>query len=122
MGFSALSGLSVPAQTSVRASAGTITHRRSISPEAGRALEIISHAIDYLDFETMRRCDSFSDLNDQLDAMQLLVSLNRRIYFECPEIESLGEWFRSSVWAVEHFVHDSAHRVIDQFHKQKIVH
>ena len=122
MGFSALSGLSIPVHNPARANAGSLTHRRSINPEAGRALEILSHAIDYLDFETMHRCDSFTDLNDQLEAMELLVSLNRRIYFECPEVESFGALVRSSVWAVEHFVHEGAHRLFDQFHKEKLIH
>jgi len=31
----------------------------------------------------------------QLDAVQLLMALNRQVYFECPEVPSLAERCRS---------------------------
>jgi len=57
--------------------------RRRITPEAGRGLEILGHALDYLADELV--CDGcrFSDEGGRLQAIQLLTYLNRKIYFAC---------------------------------------
>ena len=57
--------------------------RRRITPEAGRGLEILGHALDYLADEFV--CDGcrFSDDSGRLQAIQLLTYLNRQIYFAC---------------------------------------
>jgi hypothetical protein len=66
-----------------------------ISPEAGRALEILGHAIEYLADEYAHRGGSFSSHDGEVGAMQLLMSLNRQIYFECPEAPSMADRWRS---------------------------
>ena len=38
---------------------------------------------------------SFSSDNSQLEAVQLLMALNRRVYFECPEVPTLGARLRN---------------------------
>ncbi len=63
-----------------------IKRRRSISPQAGHALEVLGHAIEYLTDEFIHEGGSFSAQNSQLKAVQLLMALNREIYFECPEV------------------------------------
>jgi hypothetical protein len=68
---------------------------RRISPRAGHALEILGHAIEYLTDEFVHEGASFSSENTQLQAVQLLMSLNRQIYFECPEMSSLSERLRA---------------------------
>jgi hypothetical protein len=68
--------------------------RRKITPQAGRALEKLSHAIEYLTDEFVQSGASFSAHNSQLEAVQLLMALNRRVYFECPEVLTLGEKLR----------------------------
>jgi hypothetical protein len=72
--------------------------RRRISPEAGRALEILGHAIEYLGDEFGRTggsADGQADaLNAQMEAVQLLMEINRQIYFQCPEVPSLGTRWR----------------------------
>lgn len=68
--------------------------RRRISPEAGHALEILGHAIDYLIDEYVHESGAFSWHDPQLQAAQLLMSLNREIYFACPEVPSLAERLR----------------------------
>ncbi|HZL53857.1 MAG TPA: hypothetical protein VFC37_23225 [Terracidiphilus sp.] len=60
--------------------------RRRIDPQAGRALEILGHAIEYLADEFVHEGGSFSADNGQLQAVQLLMALNRQVYFECPEV------------------------------------
>lgn len=65
--------------------------RRSISPQAGRGLEILGHAIEYLTDEFVHEGGTFSSDNGQLQAVQLLMALNRQIYFECPEVPSFME-------------------------------
>lgn len=65
--------------------------RRSISPQAGRALEILGHAIDYLTDEYVHAGGTFSMRDAQLQAIQLLMAVNRQIYFECPEVPTLAE-------------------------------
>ena len=68
---------------------------RRISPEAGRALEILGHAIEYLTDEFVYAGGSFSAHDAQVEAVQLLMGLNREIYFDCPEVPSFAERFRS---------------------------
>ena len=69
--------------------------RRRISPQAGRALEILGHAIDYLIDENVYAADSRSKKMGQMEAVQLLMKINREIYFECPEVPSVRERWRS---------------------------
>ena len=73
-----------------RASAGANVRRR-IDPQAGRALEILGHAIDYLADEYIYRGGTFRAGDPELEAMQLLMAANRAIYFQCPVVPSLGE-------------------------------
>ncbi len=73
------------------------TRRRRIAPQAGRALEILGHAIEYLSDEFAHEGGSLSAHNAQVEAVQLLMSLNREIYFACPEIPSVGERWRAMV-------------------------
>ena len=69
--------------------------RRRITPQAGRALEILGHAIEYLTDEFVNRGESFSAHDGQLEAVRLLMALNRQVYFECPEVPSFRERCRA---------------------------
>jgi hypothetical protein len=75
--------------------------RRRISPEAGRALEILGHAIDYLIDENVYAADSRSKpigrsgQLGQMGAVQMLMQINRQIYLECPEVPSVWERWRA---------------------------
>jgi hypothetical protein len=69
--------------------------RRRISPEAGHALEILGHAIEYLTDEFDYSRGSISALDGQVEAVQLLMGINREIYFACPEVPTLGDRFRA---------------------------
>lgn len=69
----------------------TAVPRRRISPEAGRALEKLGHAIEYLSDRFMVSGDPFS--RDQLEAILLLMEINREVYGECPEVPSLSQRF-----------------------------
>lgn len=71
------------------------TRHRHITPQAGRALEILAHAIEYLTDEFVHTGLSFSSRNEQLQAVQMLMALNRQVYFECPEVPSFGERCRA---------------------------
>lgn len=64
--------------------------RRRIDRNAGRALELIGHAIEYLTDEFVYEGSSQSSLDNRLQAIQLLMALNRQIYLECPEVKPLG--------------------------------
>ena len=65
--------------------------RRRISPQAGHALEILGHAIEYLTDEFVHAGGALCAHDGQLEAVQLLMAVNRRIYFECPEVPSFSE-------------------------------
>lgn len=65
--------------------------RRRISGCSGRALEKIAHAIEYLSDEFVNDNGHICQPDGQLEAIELLMSLNRFIYFECPEVPSLGD-------------------------------
>ena len=88
-------GFNVPAMTHPAVS-GKFTRkpRRQITPKAGKALEKLGHAIEYLTDEFVQSGASFSSSNPQLEAVQLLMALNRRVYFECPEVPTLGARMR----------------------------
>lgn len=79
----------------VAASGPGVLRRRRISPQAGHALEILGHAIEYLTDEYVHAGGSFSAHDGQVEAVQLLMAVNRQIYFDCPEVPSLGERWRS---------------------------
>lgn len=65
--------------------------RRRISPEAGRALEILGHAIEYLTDEFLSTGGDFVSHPGEIEAVQLLMAQNRKIYFDCPVIPTLRE-------------------------------
>jgi len=69
--------------------------RRRVSPQAGKALVVLGHAIEYLTDEFVHEGMCFSTHNEQLEAIQILMALNRQVYFECPQVPSLGERFLS---------------------------
>jgi hypothetical protein len=72
--------------------------RRRISPEAGHALEILGHAIEYLTDEFVCAGGSFSAHDAQVEAVQLLMRLNREIYFGCPEVPTFGDRFSALLY------------------------
>jgi hypothetical protein len=80
----------LPAAVKLPASVRT-KRRRRISPQAGRALIALGHAIEYLTDEFVHQGGSFSANNENLQAIQLLMALNREVYFECPELPSVGK-------------------------------
>lgn len=69
---------------------GQVRHRR-ISHEAGRALEILGHAIEYLSDEFVHAGETLSAHDAQVEAVQMLMGINRQIYFACPEVPTLSE-------------------------------
>ncbi len=65
--------------------------RRQISPANGRALEMLGHAIEYLTDEYALRAIQTGTLEagaPRLEAIQMLMALNRQIYYACPVKES----------------------------------
>jgi len=69
--------------------------RRRIGVEAGHALEILGHAIEYLVDES-NSTETVLPANDpRADAVRLLMELNRQIYFDCPEVHSIADSWRS---------------------------
>jgi len=72
-----------------------VMRRRRISPEAGHALEILGHAIEYLADEFVYAGEPVSARDAQVQAVQLLMSLNREIYLGCPEVPTFADRFRA---------------------------
>ncbi len=105
MAASSTTGLLMPggaqlASSSAPASSAKRVHgnrRRRITPQAGRALEILGHAIEYLTDEFVHEGASLSGNDERIKAVQLLMALNRQVYFECPEVPSFGERCRSTL-------------------------
>jgi len=74
--------------------------RRYISREAGRGLEMLGHAIEYLADEFSLECmsrneDAALDRISHLGAIDLLKKLNREVYFSCPVVPTFVERVRS---------------------------
>ena len=95
--LSAQSGAGLPILVSARAvpRVQTRSGRRRITPQAGRALEILGHAIEYLTDEFVQQDGMVSSKNERLEAVQMLMALNRQVYYECPEVLSFGERCRA---------------------------
>ena len=91
-----ITGVSIPvlappiAATEVRP-----CRRRRISLQAGHALEILGHAIEYLTDEYVHEGGLFSAHDPRLEAIQLLMARNREIYLACPELPTLGARVRT---------------------------
>ena len=75
--------------------AGGRARRRRISPEAGHALETLGHAIEYLSDEFVHSGGALTAHNAQVEAVQLLMGINRQIYFDCPIVPSFSERCRA---------------------------
>jgi hypothetical protein len=94
MAASMTHGLRVEASASAASRLGTHSkRRRHINSQAGHALEILGHAIEYLTDEHVHEDGSFSASDGRVQAVQLLIALNRQIYFQCPEVPTLAERF-----------------------------
>jgi hypothetical protein len=102
MAASTTGALSISAQVAPGAhfagfDAGSIrcNRRRHIDPASGRALEILGHAIEYLTDELVHSGVLISANDPQVEAVQLLMALNRQVYFECPAVRTFGDRRRS---------------------------
>jgi hypothetical protein len=97
MAATTTTGFSFPAPAPADPVVRERTNRR-ITPQAGRALELLAHAIEYLTSENVDTDLTFSARNEQLQAVKLLMALNRQVYFECPEVPSFSERCRALVY------------------------
>jgi hypothetical protein len=73
---------------------GSSHKRRRITYRAGRAMRILRDAIAYLTDEFPGEGATFSTQGSQVQAVQMLMALNRQVYFECPEETGKGERWR----------------------------
>lgn len=85
----------IPASAAAISAVPARSRRRRITPQAGRALEVLGHAIEYLTDEFVHQGHEISAKDAQLEAVQLLMALNRQVYFECPEEPTLSERCRA---------------------------
>ncbi len=69
--------------------------RRAVTPQAGRAIERLAHAIEYLTDEYVHERGFLNPADARMEAVQLLMRLNREVYYECPVVPTLGERCRS---------------------------
>jgi hypothetical protein len=92
MAASTTTGFGIPASSPTFPAVYTSAPRpRRITPRAGHALEILGHAIEYLADEIVHDGLSLSADNGRVTAVQLLMALNRQVYFECPEAPTFRE-------------------------------
>jgi hypothetical protein len=88
-------GISLPPVATSAQSVSSIERHRAISPEAGRALEILAHAIEYLTDEYAEHATTLSHDAPELQAIQLLMSINRQVYFDCPLVPTFADRMRA---------------------------
>jgi len=92
MAVTATIGFSIPASAqALPIGSARISRRRRIDPQAGHALEKLAHAIEYLTDELIHEGHSVSARSDRVVAVQLLMALNRQVYFGCPEETTFGQ-------------------------------
>ncbi len=68
-----------------------LKRRRRIKPRAGRALEMLAHAIEYLVDMHEHEGSLLVWEKGHLEAIEVLKSRNREIYMECPIVLSLED-------------------------------
>jgi hypothetical protein len=96
MAATTTTGFSIPAYApAVSTTCVRANRRRRITPQAGRALDLLAHAIEYLTDEFVHQGLAYSSKDAQLEAVQMLMALNRQVYFECPEVPTFGERCRA---------------------------
>ena len=81
--------------------------RHNVSPQAGHALEILGHAIEYLADEYVHERGFLNADDERMETVQLLVKLNRQVYSECPVLPSIGDRCLSILHRVFH--HNQPH-------------
>ena len=92
MAASTTTGMPVPVTVPTASRPGPLpARRRRITPQAGHALEILGHSIEYLTDEFVNQGGLLSAHDGQLEAVQLLMAVNRQIYFECPVVPTFAE-------------------------------
>jgi hypothetical protein len=72
-----------------------LSRRRRFSPGVGRALTVLGRAIEHLTDDLAHEGASPTARNPRIEAVLVLMTLNRQIYLECPELPSLSERFRA---------------------------
>ena len=68
--------------------------------EAGRGLEMLGHAIEYLTDEYVHEAKELSAIDPQVAAIRLPMNLNRQVYYECPVILKISEPFCAFLFGV----------------------
>ena len=69
--------------------------QRRITPRAGQALEILAHALEYLEDTHEHEGSLLVWEKGHVEAIEILKSRNREIYCECPVVLSLEDRIRS---------------------------
>jgi hypothetical protein len=90
----------VPVSAPAVFAAGVRRKNRRITPRAGLAMKILGHAIEYLTGEFDYETTTFAVNSPQMKAVQLLMALNRAVYFECPEVPTFSERWRAILYII----------------------
>jgi len=83
--------LRIPAIAQAATTTNVRAGKRRIDPQAGRALEILGHAIEYLTDEFIEEGGPITAHHPLVQAVQLLMAVNRQVYFDCPIVPSFAE-------------------------------
>lgn len=94
-------GVSAHSASPFQAVRPDLSRPRHVDPQSGHALEKLGHAIEYLTDEYVHDGGDLNDRDPRLEAVQVLMALNRKIYFDCPVIPTLSERF----WAYLRGIH-----------------
>lgn len=63
--------------------------------QALQATRILGHAIEYLTNQFVDEYASYAQIPERMQAIQILMALNRKVYSECPSAPSFFQWLRS---------------------------
>ncbi len=92
--------MSLPAPRTAQAGSDSVVvraaRRRKVSAEAGRAMEMLGHAVEYLADEFSLECmtrqnDIAAGMHPRVVAIEILKKCSRVVYLSCPEVPTLGE-------------------------------
>ena len=81
-------------RTHAVAGVNPVRGRRHIPPVSGHALEKLGRAIEYLTDEYIHEGCEGGLSGSRVEAIQLLMSLNRQVYYECPVIPRISQRIR----------------------------
>jgi len=98
MAFTSANSLPFPAYKNPDPAISVQVRKRQITPQAGRAMKLLGRSIEYLANEFLHDSLPPSAQKGRLQAVRILMALNREIYTGCPEVPAPPSFSERCRW------------------------